>query len=69
MAGSITQDAESPPPLTDDELSALALAADPDMAADNDAVCLWDLSPSDTSRLLPEWYMPSLTGCATRTAS
>jgi len=62
MAGSITRDAESPPPLTDDELSALALAADPDMALDDDAVCLWDLSPSDAPRLLPEWYMPSPMG-------
>ena len=31
-------------PMSDDELTALALAADPDTVADDDAVCLWDVS-------------------------
>jgi len=44
---------------TDDELSALALAADPDMAVDDDAVSLWDRTGSEVMHLLPEWYMPS----------
>ena len=46
-------------PLTDDELTALALAADPDTPVDDDAVSLWPLTESGTDGLLPEWYMPS----------
>ena len=46
--------------LTDDELTALALAADPDVELDDDAVSLWDLEPTDPEdHLLPAWYMPS----------
>jgi hypothetical protein len=43
---------------TDDELAALALAADPDQPLDPDAV---PLSPVDDSPhgLLPAWYMPA----------
>jgi hypothetical protein len=49
--------------LTDDELCALALAADPDTTVDDDAVCLWDLAaPQGASPALPEWYMPAATG-------
>jgi hypothetical protein len=50
------------PALTDEELSALALAADPDTRVGDDAVCLWDLAPSGTPPLLPSWYMPSPMG-------
>jgi hypothetical protein len=46
-------------PLSDEELAALALAADPDTPVDDDAVCLWELTGSGTDDLLPEWYMPS----------
>ena len=46
-------------PLSDDELAALALAADPDTPVDDDAVSLWPLTESGTDGLLPEWYMPS----------
>jgi hypothetical protein len=46
-------------PLTDAELAAFALAADPDVPVDDDAVCLWQLMESGTDGLLPEWYMPS----------
>jgi hypothetical protein len=49
---------------TDDELSALALAADPDTQVGDDAVCLWDLAPAGTPPLLPSWYMPSPMGGA-----
>jgi len=45
-------------PFTDDELTALALAADPDPAIPADAVPFapaGELGPS----LLPEWYMPA----------
>ncbi len=47
-------------PFTDDELTALALAADPDAVPGDDAVSLWDVvAPDETARLLPSWYMPS----------
>jgi hypothetical protein len=43
--------------VSDEELSALALAASPDTVVDDDAVSLWDLVGHDQS-LLPDWYMP-----------
>jgi hypothetical protein len=46
-------------PLTDDELTALALAADPDVEIGDDAVSVWDVSASEPEDLLPAWYMPS----------
>ena len=47
-------------PFTDDELSSLALAADPDTDVDDDAVSLWDhLAGSPSQGPLPEWYMPA----------
>lgn len=46
--------------MSDDELTALALAADPDAPVDGDAVSLWEyLQPDDDDGLLPEWYMPA----------
>ncbi|MEY2424210.1 MAG: hypothetical protein QOI95_4277 [Acidimicrobiaceae bacterium] len=46
--------------MTDDELTALALAADPDAPIDLDAIPLGDyLRSEDDDRLLPEWYMPA----------
>lgn len=45
-------------PVTDDELTALALAADPDPVISDDATSLWDAGRSGAG-LLPEWYMPS----------
>ena len=50
---------EGSEPLTDEELAAFALAADPDVPVDNDAVSLWQLVEPGTDGLLPEWYMPS----------
>jgi hypothetical protein len=44
--------------LDDDELAALALAADPDAPLPPDAVSLWDLDTRD-AQLLPDWYMPA----------
>ena len=44
--------------ISDDELTALALAADPDAPLSPDAVSLWDVDASEAS-LLPEWYMPA----------
>ena len=43
-------------PFTDDELSALALAADPDVPIPDDAVPFGQ--PAADGALLPEWYMP-----------
>jgi hypothetical protein len=48
--------------LTDDELAALALAADPDVPLGDDAVCLWDVTGDQPDRRLPEWYMPAPMG-------
>ena len=44
--------------ITDDELAALALAADPDPDVGDEAVSLWALT-SDDDDLLPAWYMPT----------
>jgi hypothetical protein len=44
--------------VSDDELTALALAADPETTVAGDAVCLWDMLPSRVPTSLPEWYMP-----------
>jgi len=43
--------------IDDDELTALALAADPDQVAAPDAIPIATADPS-SSALLPEWYMP-----------
>jgi hypothetical protein len=45
--------------ISDDELSALALAADPDTVVADDAVNLWELAGHEGG-LLPDWYMPAL---------
>ena len=50
---------EAPDPFTDDELSALALAAHPDPSVEDDAQCVWDVVGHGSIHLLPEWYMPS----------
>jgi hypothetical protein len=51
-------DQKSLQPITDDELTALALASDPDAPVADDAVSFWDLSGMTTDDVLPEWYMP-----------
>jgi hypothetical protein len=43
--------------ISDEELTALALAADPDMVLTDDAVPMRPLH-ADGAPLLPEWYMP-----------
>ena len=48
--------------VTDEELAALALAADPDAVVDADAVCFWDLAGGGPVDTLPAWYMPSPMG-------
>ena len=44
-------------PITDDELAALALAADPDAGPDADAVPWRAGGPGEGP--LPDWYMPA----------
>ncbi|MGH9179254.1 MAG: hypothetical protein ACRD0N_11970 [Acidimicrobiales bacterium] len=51
----------------DDDIVALALAAEPDAPVPEDAVDLWSLLSSETSSgdgLLPSWYMPAPMGGA-----
>jgi hypothetical protein len=50
--------------ISDEELTALALAADPDAPLDGDAVPLTDVVGRGAPRLLPEWYMPAPMGGA-----
>lgn len=53
--------AEHEQPISDEELTALALFADPDPAFDADAVSIWALADNDGPPLLPAWYMPAPT--------
>ena len=46
-------------PADDDELTALALASDPDVELGDDAECFWDVTGSGDAPWLPEWYMPT----------
>lgn len=52
-------DAGAPEPLSDEELTALALAADPDAEPGSDAVSLWSLDAPMVPGGLPNWYMPA----------
>ena len=46
--------------MTDEELTALALAADPDAPIDGEAIPLSEyLRSDDDDGLLPGWYMPA----------
>ena len=46
-------------PIDDDELTALALAADPDIVVGADAVSVWDVLGPTRTPPLPGWYMPA----------
>ena len=47
-------------PLSDDELTRLALEADPDTpVAAGSALSLWELVGAPSNGLLPAWYMPA----------
>jgi len=48
--------------LNDDELTELALAADPDTGVADDAICLWELTGTTNNAPLPPWYMPAPMG-------
>ncbi len=61
----ITSSVEPPlEPISDDELTALALAADPEAAVADDAVSLTAVNGPGGTGLLPEWYMPPPSGGA-----
>jgi hypothetical protein len=47
--------------LSDEELTALALAADPDLLVGDDAVPIRPLDRPAGDPLLPSWYMPAPT--------
>ncbi len=51
--------------VSDEELTALALAADPDAPLDPDAVA-WRGAPGSFAAPLPVWYMPAPTAGARR---
>jgi hypothetical protein len=61
ISGDATEAATADPgldePITDEELTALALAADPDRPLDADAVPL-SVYLAQVPGLLPNWYMP-----------
>jgi hypothetical protein len=56
LAAAMTQHPNASLRITDDELTALALAADPDQPIDADAVPL-AVYLAETAGPLPEWYM------------
>jgi len=58
MGGAVTS-TESLEPLTEDELTEAALAADPEAGVPEDATCFWDQALTDDDHLLPQWYMPT----------
>ena len=47
---------------TDEELTELALAADPGVVVADDAVPLSEMLGGDGDELLPDWYMPQPMG-------
>ena len=53
-----------PPEVSDDELIALALAAEPDPELGDDAVPIGSADATEDGELLPAWYMPAPTGSA-----
>jgi len=56
--GSVDSTFEEAFPFSDEELSAMALAAEPITALDADAMP-WGGGDARTPSLLPNWYMPS----------
>lgn len=58
MTGAEPDGVVAAPPLTDEELTAQALAADPDAPLPDDAVP-FSSGGSSAAALLPGWYMPT----------
>jgi hypothetical protein len=52
--------------VTDEELTALALAADPDAPLPADALSFYDLDAERAAGVLPDWYMPAASAGAAR---
>ena len=48
--------------ISDDELTELAMAADPDAILPSDAVPIAEVLGTSHSSLLPDWYMPAAAG-------
>jgi hypothetical protein len=44
--------------ISNEELTRLALAADPDIALPPDAISIWEVFGRAEEALLPPWYMP-----------
>jgi hypothetical protein len=64
--GPVTSDPELDDPITDEELTALALAADPDQPLDATAVPL-AVYLAQVPGVLPGWYMPpAMAACGNR---
>ena len=53
---------ESSDPISDEELTSLALASDPDMEIPFDAVPFGTMFASAAGVMLPTWYMPASVG-------
>jgi hypothetical protein len=53
---------ETPESLADDELAALALAADGTVSVGADAVSVWEFLGTESLGPLPAWYMPAPMG-------
>ena len=51
-----------PDRVTDDQLAAEALAADPETEVDADAVDFWELTGSAPKGVLGDWYMATAAG-------
>ena len=66
MAPAGTLDVAPEDAVSDEELAALALDADPDAPLQDDAVCLWDLTGEPDRGWLPSWYMPASRGVRIR---
>jgi hypothetical protein len=60
----LSLDTVSPDTISDEELAELALAADPEIEADPDAVSVWEITGFADRHWLPSWYMPSPVGGA-----
>jgi hypothetical protein len=51
--------ADDEPMVTDEELAALALAADPDAPVEDGALPIWHVIEATEAGPLPSWYMPA----------
>lgn len=58
MSGDALALAEADEPVSDDELVAQALAADPVDTLPDDAISFDELTGAEGHELLPDWYMP-----------